>query len=88
MIQYSALFYIFWNIDALITHFLDNQIMVVRTQTLSFNTMLIETRSDALAWFYYILKLDHLLCVPAMFFLYKGLYYLVEDQRAKQEMEP
>jgi len=45
--------------------------------------MRIVTNNDSslLAWFYYILKLDHLLCVPAMLFFYRGLSKLVDDQR-------
>ena len=44
--------------------------------------------SSMLVWFYYVLKLDHLLCVPAMLFLYRGLSNLVENQRqAKAEKD-
>ena len=81
LIQYSAFFFILWNLDALTAHFLDNQIYVVRMKTLSFTQVLIETESgsNVLAWVYYILKLDHLLCVPAMLFLYFGVSSLVKS---------
>ena len=90
LIQYSAFFFILWNLDAITAHFFDNQIHAVKIETISIGKMKIVTNNDSslLAWFYYVLKLDHLLCVPAMLFLYKGLSSLVDDQRqimAKKE---
>ncbi len=84
LIQYAAFFFILWNLDAMAAHFLDNQIDAVKTYPVSFAWMKIVTRNDSslLAWFYYALKLDHLLCVPAMIFLYKGISRLVDGQRA------
>lgn len=81
LIQYSALFFILWNLDTLAAHFLDNQIYVVKMETLSFNRAVIETPSGSrsLALIYYIFKLDHLLCVPAMLFLYLGVSSLVKS---------
>jgi hypothetical protein len=83
LIQYAALFFIFWNINTLVAHFLDNQIEVVRIETLSLTKMTIVTQSDSqlMAMIYYLLKLDHLWCVPAMVFLYKGLDCLLKDQK-------
>ena len=34
---------------------------------------------DSLPILYYLLKLDHLLCVPAMFFLYYGLKTILKN---------
>ncbi len=84
MIQCAAFFFILWNLNTLTAHFLDNQIHVIKMETLSFSQVRITTHgnSSALAWMYYVLKLDHLLCVPAMFFLYKGLSTLVKEQQA------
>ncbi|MBU8911388.1 MAG: hypothetical protein KOO65_08970 [Desulfobacterales bacterium] len=83
LVQYSAFFFILWNLDAVTAHFFDNQIHAVKIENISLWKMKIITNNDSslLAWFYYILKLDHLLCVPAMLFLYKGLSRLVDDQR-------
>lgn len=81
MIQYAALFFILWNLDTLFAHFLDNQIKIVSTRTLSFKTFIVEAEDPVVAWIYYFLKLDHLLCVPAMFFLYRGLSELVKEQK-------
>jgi hypothetical protein len=81
LIQYSAFFFILWNLDTLTAHFLDNQINVVEMKTLSFSHVMIETqsRSTVLQWVYYVLKLDHLLCVPAMLLLYLGVSSLVRS---------
>jgi hypothetical protein len=86
LIQYAALFFIFWNLNTLTAHFLDNQIEVVRMETLSFTRLQVVTASDSslLAGVYYFLKLDHLWCVPAMVFLYKGLDRLLKDQPDRQ----
>ena len=84
LIQYAAFFFILWNLDAMAAHFLDNQIDAVKTLPVSFACIKIIARNDSslLAWFYYALKLDHLLCVPAMIFLYRGISKLVDEQRA------
>jgi hypothetical protein len=83
LIQYSAFFFILWNLDAVAAHFFDNQIHIVKIENISIWKIKIITHPDSslLAWVYYILKLDHLLCVPAMLFLYKGLSNFVNDQK-------
>lgn len=85
LIQYAAFFFILWNLDAITAHFFDNQIHAVKIENISIGKMKLVTSNDSyvLAWFYYILKLDHLLCVPAMLFLYQGLSNLVDDQRQR-----
>ncbi len=87
LIQLAALFFIFWNLDTLAAHFLDNQIEVVRIETLSITKMAIVTQSDSqlLAVIYYFLKMDHLWCVPAMIFLFIGLNSLLKDQRQRSD---
>ena len=78
-IQYSALFFILWNIDAFAVHLLDEQIhAVVVSREASFQIKI--STMEGLEWirlFYYLAKLDHLLCVPAMFFLYLALRSLL-----------
>jgi cell division protein FtsW (lipid II flippase) len=77
-IQYCALFFIIWNFVAFTAHFLDEQIQIVQIQRLdSFHIQI-----QAPAWLsiiYYMAKLDHLMCVPALFFLYLGLKRLLEQ---------
>lgn len=83
MIQYAAFFFVLWNLDAVAAHFLDNQVQAVKIVNIAPDRIKIVTDNNslALAWIYYILKLDHLLCVPAMYFLYRGLSLLVKEQR-------
>jgi hypothetical protein len=83
LIQVSAIFFIVWNLDALAVHFLDDQIASVNTETLSIWEINIDPSngSRGLACFYYILKLDHLLCVPALFLFFKGLSNLLLDEK-------
>ena len=90
LIQYSAGFFILWNLDALAAHFLDNQIHIVEIQNLSLGQIRINVQNGSLflAWVYYFLKLDHLLCVPAMFLLYRGLSRLVTEQQRNQKDRP
>lgn len=87
LIQYSAVFFILWNLDALAAHFLDNQIHAVEIENISWERIRVNVQNGSwfLAWVYYLLKLDHLLCVPAMLFLYRGLSRLVTEQ---QQMMP
>jgi hypothetical protein len=85
-IQYAAFFFILWNADAFTAHFLDEQSGILDTALAAPGKIKIEVEENltALAWFYYIAKLDHLLCVPAMAFLYAGLRRLLKDARQRQ----
>jgi phosphoribosylaminoimidazole-succinocarboxamide synthase len=90
LIQYSAFLFILWNISVITAHFLDNQIHVVTMENISLGQTRVTALNGSafLAWFYYILKLDHLFCVPAMVFFFQGLSNLVDEQRqmtAKKE---
>lgn len=79
--QYSALFFALWNLDAILVHFLDNQSGWIRTQIHSPGQIGIQTLSVSHrpAFFYYIMRLDHLLCLPGMFFLWRGLSHLLHE---------
>lgn len=80
-IQYAALFFILWNIDAFTAHLLDEQLDVVDIQPVGEWMVRIDAGDfpPAMAMLYYAAKLDHLLCVPAMLFLYFGLRRLLKD---------
>lgn len=86
LIQVSAFFFILWNACAITVHFLDNQIYAVSVERLANGYARIRTQNNSslLGWVYYGLKLDHLLCVPAMFLMYKGLCCLVDEQKAEK----
>lgn len=80
-IQYAALFFIFWNIDTLLVHFLDEQVSTVTVKHLAALRIRIDTTGDRpwLAVLYYLAKLDHLLCVPAMVCLLQGLRHMLRE---------
>ena len=84
-IQYAALFFILWNLDAFTAHLLDEQLAVVDIQTVDPWMVRIDADvfSPELAWLYYAAKLDHLLCVPALLFLYFGLRRLLKDAETR-----
>jgi len=80
LIQYSALFFILWNIDTIIVHALDDQIRIIQTQSVGTWQIRIDDvySNDFIKLFYYFAKLDHLLCVPALVLFYLGLKRLKE----------
>jgi hypothetical protein len=86
-IQYAALFFILWNLDAFLAHLLDEHLDVVDILMEAPGKVRIKIGEypEALAWFYYATKLDHLLCVPALLFLYAGLRRLLKDAVAHRE---
>jgi len=84
LIRLSAFFFILWNLDAFLVHFLDDQMEIIRVQRIGLWKIRLTDlyNSNTLKIFYYFAKLDHLLCVPAIVFLYLGLKRLVKEQRA------
>lgn len=80
-IQYASLFFIFWNLDAFSVHLLEEQFAVINVQHIETWKISItaSNHSSAVTWLYYATKLDHLLCVPALLFLYLGLRRLLKD---------
>jgi len=81
-IQYSALLFILWNLDAMLVHALDDQFAVVTVQRVGTWQIHIQDRfsSPAIQLLYYFAKLDHLLCVPALLCLYLGLKRLLKEE--------
>jgi hypothetical protein len=82
-IQYSALFFILWNVDAFFVHLVEEQLALVDIQQMGLWEINITTtmKSQTLLVLYYAAKLDHLLCVPALLFLYFGLRRLLKDSK-------
>lgn len=64
-----------WNLDVTLMHFLDEQSRWIEIVTDSPWRIIITGRTGSpwLPIVYYLGKLDHLICVPALFFLYLGL---------------
>lgn len=75
LIQYAALFFLFWNMDAFLVHFLEEQTGLLGISQPDWSLIQLDT-PVGWTWLgavYYLAKLDHLLCVPAMMFLFLGL---------------
>lgn len=81
-IQYAAVFFILWNVDAFLVHFLDEQRMAVAVTPFSAWHVRIDATGGGGNWLptlYYLAKLDHLLCVPAMACLMLGLRHMLKN---------
>ena len=80
-IQWSAVLFILWNINAALVHFLDEHLDILGINQIDLWHMRVESiqGQDSISILYYLLKLDHLLCVPAMFFLYFGLKTILKN---------
>ena len=85
-IQYAALFLIIWNTDAAIAHLLDEQLKIIEVERVGpWHIKITSTDNTVFTIiFYYIVKLDHLLCVPALFFLSAGIRKLLKDTSASK----
>lgn len=80
-IQYAAFFLILWNADAAIAHLLDEQLNIIEIERIG-NWQLKITSADNTVFtivLYYLVKLDHLLCVPALIFLSTGLKQFLKN---------
>ena len=92
-IQLAALFFIAWNLDAMFSHWLLEQSNILSVENIR-GTQIRITTADGLNWLgsiYYLSKLDHLLCVPAMIFLLLGLrrfYHSTTEAENHQETVP
>lgn len=78
-IQYAALFFIAWNCNTIFSHWLLEQSgLIIVTSVGTMNIQIATPQGTPwLASVYYLTKLDHLLCVPAMIFLFLGLRRLI-----------
>jgi hypothetical protein len=86
-IQYAAIFFIAWNLDAFFSHWLLEQSGFFVVENIQGMQMRVTTseRFHWLAEIYYLSKLDHLLCVPAMLFLMLGLRRLYKSSLPGQQ---
>jgi hypothetical protein len=78
-IQYAALFFIAWNLDTMASHWLQEQSGLIEVRNVAPLQMQIVT-AEGWHWIsevYYLTKLDHLLCVPALVFLFLGFRRLL-----------
>lgn len=80
-IQYAAILLILWNVDAFAVHMLDEftGILVVERQTDWTISIAARPGYEMLVPLYYMVKLDHLLCVPALLLLLVGINRLARE---------
>lgn len=83
LIRYAAIMLMVWNADAFLAHLLDEQTQLIAVHHVDSLHLSIVPRPgfEFLVPFYYLVKLDHLFCVPALVFLYLGLRALLNDTR-------
>jgi hypothetical protein len=81
-IQYSALFFILWSLDASVVHLLDEQFNLIQVKTIDPWQIKINDSYDnnLLKFFYYLARMDYLLYMPAFIFLYYGLRRLLKEK--------
>lgn len=80
-----------WNVDVLLMHFLDEQSHLVSVaKTGPWSVTINGGGSSFLPLIYYLGKLDHLICVPALFLLYLGLRRIKAslDTQTKDKVKP
>lgn len=90
LVQYSALFYILWNVDAIIVHYLDGRNDLFQTINAGtwHGSIQLSKEAGLLGFVYYFGKMDHLLSLPAVILLYAGLRQLLKDAEKAPALEP
>jgi hypothetical protein len=83
-IRYAAILLILWSLDAFTAHLLDEQTDFLAVRQIDPLHLLLAPQPgfEILAPLYYLVKLDHFWCVPALFFLYLGLRSLLYEPEA------
>jgi len=83
-IQLAAVLFIVWNIDAALVHFMEENLDILGISRVDFWHLKIDNTQgqNSITLIYYFLKLDHLLCVPAMFCLYYGLKTILKNSES------
>lgn len=84
-IRYSAILFMFWTADAFLAHMLDEQYAWIRVTRVDRWHLQIDAAHPFIAAFYYVVKLDHLWCAPAMVCLYVGLKKLYRSYQPDPE---
>jgi len=85
LIQVSCVLFIAWNVVTFSGHWVEELISDNMLQGYPNWNQRIALGSSPAAVFYYVLKLDHLLCVPAILCLVLGLRSLYKQVLAKAE---
>lgn len=80
-LQYAAFFFILWNLDTFINHHLEGREDLFAVATPGVFTAWISPNPGVewVALVSYVTKMDHLLCVPAIVFLFSSLHHLLRS---------
>ena len=72
-------------LDRAVRNLVEEQLALIEIQRIGFWEIQITGPADSpgLVWLYYAAKLDHLICVPALFFLFFGLRRLLKDAESR-----
>lgn len=81
-IQYAAVLFMVWTMDAFATHLMDEHYLWVTLTRSGPWQVQMEARNLSVAVVYYLAKMDHLWCVPALLFMYLGLRRLNLEYRS------
>jgi hypothetical protein len=84
LIQVACVLFVLWNLAALSGHWVEERVPREVLQGDPDWTQRIDLTSHGLTQAYYVLKLDHLVCVPAMVCLFLGMRALYRDVAGKE----
>jgi hypothetical protein len=87
-IQYSAILFMVWTADAFFAHLLDENYTWVHVIRVDAWHIHIDASNPFIMVIYYLLKLDHVWCVPAMLFLLLGVKRLNIESRNESLSKP
>lgn len=86
LIQGACILFILWNLVAVAGHWVEEQMPREDLQGDPDWTQRIDLTAHTLNYVYYFLKLDHLVCVPAMICLLLGVRALYKDVEAREPL--
>jgi len=85
-IQYAAVLFILWNVNVMLVHFLEKQAGLITMERISaWQIRVSSSLGSGTEIIYCFAKLDHLIFVPALYFLFLGLRTLVTDTEKPSE---
>ncbi len=79
-IQYSGILFALWNIDAMLVHWIECKLdssVFIGSQVDWSKKLIVKDHLELII--YYIGKMDHMLCVPAILLLYLGIRQLHDE---------
>jgi hypothetical protein len=84
LVQASCVLFILWNVVAIVGHWVEEQIPNHLVTGDPDWTQRLEVGTTPLAYAFFALKLDHLICVPAMVFLFLGIRAIYKQALGKE----